>query len=214
MEHLIFYGYKISFGDLIKTFGVILTAILALFTIFINHYFALRRLKIDIENKNEQDRLDKVHSLELEKLKNHLVKIEEVFYLTLELGSVARSIRSNLNNVVDINSLKVFIDKLDSNSNELETLDNKIRVICNVYLLDSLIDNLFIAGFNVIIASFPLNVICPAFDESEGTEEERFNSVSNEIASFSDELDSFLSDINDFEQSLIDKIEEQQENVS
>jgi hypothetical protein len=213
MEHYIIYGYKVPTGDFIKCVGMILTALLAFSAVFINNYFAIRRLKEEIKNKNNQDQLDKTHRVEVEKLKNHLSKIEEVFYFTLELQSAAFLMREYFDKIEDIASLLKFCTNIELFSKKLQTLDNKIWVVCNVYLYDSLISTSFVSYFNVNLHNFPLDVT-PVLDEALGTEAERFANVLMELKRFSSKLDCFINDISNFEKCLLDEIADQQERVA
>ena len=214
MKSLILYGYEFDINDLLSTVGVILTATTALVAVLLNHYFSTCRLRIELNEQDKQRELDRLNRLQEERLKSYLHKMERLFEFTLELKSISDEIRDNFNKVDDISAAFDFSEKLSEFANDIGQVDNKMRVILNVYFHDDLldIDILFLSDFSLELVTQSGELGFLHFEEYT-SEDEALENLSSKKHNFESGLNCFVDNIWSLERGLVEKIESEHEKL-
>lgn len=208
MNSIFLYGYEFDVNDLLSTGGVILTAATALIAVLLNHYFSMRRLRIELKEQDKQRELDRLSRFQEERLKNYLHNMERLFEFTLELKSIHKDIQDDLNKVDSISAAVGFSKKLRDFANDLDQLDNKLRVVINVYFHDESldIDIIFISHFSCELISQYGEFEFLSFDDF-ASDDEAFEHLSSIKRRFESELNCFVENIWSLEGDLVEKIE-------
>ena len=222
MEEIIVSGYSFKIGDILTAGGTIITAALALAAVFINHFFASRRLtkqlrsqeeqlQTDIESRQKQIQFELSMSNEKDKLEQYLKQMERLFTFVLELRLLVEAIKKKARNIEDIKTLKDFLNNSESYEQKLELIDQKIRVVSNVYLSEVILEIIFIANFQLNlgskIASFPLLQLSELHDSPKEQQER----LELEVEELMENINECEEGIQEFERYLVDEIESKRE---
>lgn len=214
MKSLILYGYEFDVKDLLSTVGVVLTAVVALTAVFLNHYFSTRRLRIELIEQDKQRELDRLCRLQEERVNSRMQKMVRLFEYNLELKSIIDHLHNGINQVDDISSAFYFSERLSDFANSIQEIDNKIRVILSVYFFDESldIDILFLSKYSVELINQSNELGSLKFEEFTSPDEAS-TSLYSKKSNFDLELSSFEGSIWSLEREFVNKIESEHDKL-
>lgn len=211
VDQVVFFGYILKTGEVLAGLSAVITASLALTAVFINHYLAVSRLKKELQSQEKRNELDANRREDEYQIKQYLIQMERVFGHVLELRFLVRKIREGVENIENSDSLRIFISYTSEYEQRLELIDQKIKVISNVYLSEYFLEMMFLATFQLEFgtanANFPLLLI----DELYTTFDEQQDDLKESVSSLLKHINECEQDIYEFERCLVKLIENKQE---